>query len=217
MQICIVTLYTADLCGGGVAFWLSRQLLPTVIDNFVLGMFIAQLVCRRQDKRKIWGGFYILGIMTVFILLYIVCVSGLRNGIHTDNVSGVTWHSAVGLCIALMVYCFSMLKLPQKNLIYNVFLWLAKYEYGIYIIHLVLIQSIVSYSPAIQYCNSYYPWISFVTLFIASVIIGYIYSLLINVFRKEYILRHCQRAEGDKEQNMSKERSSAGSQFKEIV
>lgn len=170
------------------SFWCSRQTLPSVIDNFVIGMFVAKLIYEKQDwynHRK----FYILGVIFALILLYFVSCLGLQEGIHTDNVSGYTWHSLVAICIALAIYCFAATGLSYRGLIAKFFLWLAKYEYGIYILHLVLIQSLIAYSPVIEYCNSHFIWVSYVFLFAASITIGYIFSLIVDAFRKEYILK----------------------------
>lgn len=184
--------YIQPVCevnGGELSFWFSRQLFLSVIDNFVLGMFTAKLIYERKNKYSIPQYLYVLGVIVSFLLLYYVSRLGYQQGIHTDNISGYTWHSMVAICISFGIYCFAAIKLNYKDFISKFFLWLSKYEYGIYIVHLMLIQVLIDYSPIIQYCNSKFVWGSYVILFIAAIIIGCIFSLLVDAFRKVYILK----------------------------
>lgn len=172
---------------GNLSFWFSRQLFISVLDNFILGMYTAKMISKCKDRENGKQSRYIIGTIISVLILYFVSRIGLAKGIHTDNLSGYTWHSLITLCISFGVYCFANIKLSYKGFLTKILLWLSKYEYGIYIVHLILIQSLLAYSPFVQYNNV--AWISYFILFVSSIGMGYLFSLLVNGFRIVYILK----------------------------
>ncbi|MDE5873309.1 MAG: acyltransferase, partial [Lachnospiraceae bacterium] len=119
---------------GAYGFWAGRQLI-TALDNFVLGMGVAYI-----SKKKKWRGnaLPVCMIITGLTLLYGVMLYGIKNGIHTNNISGYTWHSMVAVALGIVMYGFAFLKY-KYFIISKLLKWIAKYEYGIYLWHLVII------------------------------------------------------------------------------
>lgn len=155
-------------------FFMGRQLF-TSLDNFVVGMFVAYIVKN--------GIFYTkqryLAAMSVFsiVSIYYVCQIGFKYGIHTSNISGATWHSILAVSLGILMYGLSYLRLNENNFLYKKFLWLAKYKYGIYLWHLVVIRTLMEYSGIVKNMMSDGTHLlMIVVLTTISVFIGYVMS-----------------------------------------
>lgn len=164
-------------------FWLSRQTLFSVIDNFVLGMFVAFLLINEKQQKKsvLWK--QLVGIVLSVVGLYTVSIMGLKYGIHSDNISGYVWHSLVALCLAFGVYCCAKMNLEHHNYVSKIFLWLAKYEYGIYIVHLYTISFLLQHLSVIWPLNETNHVLVGTILFVGSVAVGYVFSIVVNTIR----------------------------------
>ena len=150
-------------------FWASRQILPSVIDNFALGMFTAWLAQRKplEATNKKW--FNLVMITLSFVLLYLVCQFGVNHGIHSDTASGYVWHTLIALCVCFGIFFYARKELSGSHIIKRGLLWISKYEYGIYIVHLVLIVNLLEYSTILQKISAYpaakYPVFTFLSMF----------------------------------------------------
>ena len=150
-------------------FWASRQILPSVIDNFALGMFTAWLAQRKplEATNKKW--FNLVMITLCFVLLYLVCQFGVNHGIHSDTASGYVWHTLIALCVCFGIFFYARKELSGSHIIKRGLLWISKYEYGIYIVHLVLIVNLLEYSTILQKISAYpaakYPVFTFLSMF----------------------------------------------------
>ncbi len=168
---------------GAYGFWAGRQLI-TALDNFVLGMGVAYI-----SKKKKWRGnaLPVCMIITGLILLYEVMLYGIKNGIHTNNISGYTWHSMVAVALGIVMYGFAFLKY-KYFIISKLLMWIAKYEYGIYLWHLVIIYNLLAYSHLIQgWMNTQrYLLISLVFLII-SIMAGTFFSIASDALEKKII------------------------------
>lgn len=163
---------------GWYAFWAGRQ-LPTALDNFLFGMGFAWFISRQRKERK--NLFGILGCVISFGALILVCKSGSVYGIHTNNISGYFWHSEVAACIGLLIYFAYNIKVKRYRLFSRAFLWLAKYEYGIYLWHLVMIANILKYSGLVQRLLNHRMYLAvYGFLSILSIGIGYLFTKMIS-------------------------------------
>lgn len=154
-------------------YWVSRQILPSVSDNFALGMFTAWLAQRGMPERtnKCW--FHPVMIAVSFVLLYLVCQFGLDHGIHTDTMSGYVWHTLLALTVCLGVFFYAQKELTGNYFLKRGMLWLSRYEYGIYIVHLVLIVNLMKYSTIINRIAAI-PILKYPCFLILSVFCGWI-------------------------------------------
>ena len=157
-------------------FFAGRQLF-TALDNFVVGMYVAYLITEKGISIKKWKGWAML--ILSMGMLYLVCKSGMTYGIHTINLSGYSWHSLLALTIGGIMLGISAIRIDFIKLIYNGLLWIAKYEFGIYLWHLLLIRNLIEKSQIVTYLigkNQYIIQILFLTL---SIIVGYFMSIMV--------------------------------------
>ena len=166
----IICFHSLGLAGD---FWASRQILPSVIDNFALGMFTAWLVQRKAFEKTNTKWFNLVMIALSFVLLYLVCHLGWQCGIHSDTASGYVWHTLIALCICLGIFFYARKELSGSHIIKRGLLWISKYEYGIYIVHLVLIVNLLKYSTILQKISAY-PAAKYPVFTLLSVFFGWI-------------------------------------------
>ena len=97
----------------------------------------------------------------------------------TINLSGYSWHSLLALTIGGIMLGISAIRIDFIKPIYNGLLWIAKYEFGIYLWHLLLIRNLIEKSQIVTYLigkNQYIIQILFLTL---SIIVGYFMSIMV--------------------------------------
>ena len=156
-------------------FWASRQILPSVIDNFALGMFTAWLMQRKALERTNTKWFNLAMVFVSFVLLYLVCRLGLNHGIHSDTASGCLWHTLIALCVCAVIFFYARKELSGTHIIKRVMLWIAKYEYGIYIVHLVLIVNLLEYSTIVKKLSAY-PAAKYIVFPVLALLFGWLLS-----------------------------------------
>ena len=149
--ICVKTfIYRIVLVHFGVedslTFYAGRQLL-TSLDNFTAGMYVAYLLNVKEISLKRSSSAILL--ISSIIVMYLVCRVGLIYGIHTLNLSGYSWHSLLTITITGIMVGISFIPLAHIQPLYNLGLLIAKYEYGIYLWHLLLIRNMLEKAPVI--------------------------------------------------------------------
>lgn len=155
-------------------FFAGRQLF-TALDNFTIGMLAAHLLVHKGKKAG--NVISIIGTALFGCLLVVVCYVGLSKGIHTNNVSGYVWHSAVALVLGVMMWMFAGISIPKENPITKGLLWISKCEYGIYLWHLVMINTLIAKSPFInELLTAGYRKTVYIIFTVLSVAVGYVLS-----------------------------------------
>ena len=118
----------------------------TSLDTFVLGMLLSKIITNPENNKKIVLN--LLGLIIGFALftawLFVdikrVSIFGTVNtGVYSDCLESYLWHSVLGIILSIMIYFFAKIKINYEKNIWKFFLFIAKYEYGIFIWHLVLI------------------------------------------------------------------------------
>lgn len=151
-----------------LAFFSGRQLI-TSLDNFTVGMLVAYLL---KNKENVLNGETAgIGMLVSVIGLICVCQFGMNMGIHTNNMSGYIWHSLLALQLGLLMFCVSYMKYEHKGLCVKGLLWLSKYEYGIYIWHLLILSKLLSYMKNLK--ESLYWWIIYLIYIPLSIFVGF--------------------------------------------
>lgn len=163
--------YFDVLLNGSNAFFVGRVFcILTVLDNFTVGMFVAWMVQRKKKNSAVlWVSLTIVSLL----LLNIICKNGLMYGIHTNNISGYCWHSLVALALGILIFAFSYFPFGSDGIIVRMFRFLSKYQYGIYLWHLVVINNLLSASGFVaELRNKGYILLLYLVLCVASVITG---------------------------------------------
>lgn len=131
----------------GNYFIYGRQLL-TAIDNFVIGMVLAKYVSLHEDKEDRSAAVKIIcfaACMCIFAAF--IYFTGKSWVIYEDSVIGYCWHSMLALLLGLTVLCFLRLEINQTSMPARAMHYMADVQYGIYIWHLVVIQTLLASSP----------------------------------------------------------------------
>lgn len=153
-----------------LAFFGGRQLI-TALDNFLIGMLVAYLI--QEKKMNLNGEAAILGCLFAAIEVVCVCQLGVIYGIHTNNMSGYIWHSLLALGIGVIMLSISYIRCNENNIICKMFLWLSKYEYGIYIWHMLILNKMLTDIPQIQLMiNSKLGWLVQLIYLAIAIIVG---------------------------------------------
>lgn len=169
--------------GGEYGLFIGRQLI-TALDNFSAGMFVAYLVYQRgiQMRQSVAAGISFFSL----VLTGIICKAGQMYGIHTNNISGYIWHSALVLALGGMMLGLSCLKLREDLFLYKFFLWIAQYEYSIYIWHFIVFGNLIRMSPWIQQMiSSPYVWPVYLLMISVAVCVGYVFSTFEDSFLRK--------------------------------
>lgn len=124
----------------------NMRQLPTTIEHFVAGMCVAWVLDEIQNGRKKaipqW-------LCCFFCITLIPTEVGcfLLGWLHFQAVWNGTiwtfiWPPLLGAMVALYLLSLSQLKLPLNNPIMKIFLFVAKYEYNIYLWHMILFTNL---------------------------------------------------------------------------
>jgi len=166
---------------GSLNFMSGRQLF-SAMDNFTAGMTVAYLVKNKQISlhKKI----SCIGILVSFIAIYFVCKLGIKYGIHTNNLSGYTWHSFLALALGgVLLFFASGFKCNSNSFGVRLLLWISRYEYGIYIWHLLIILNILNRSNIIKnIIASRYVLMLYPIFIILSVLSGALFTIMVDLF-----------------------------------
>lgn len=160
----------------GVMLFIYGRQLPTALDNFILGMFICYLCNNSNSKWKVPKLLY--GI-SGFCLFIAVIILAQKNIVYSNSWVGYSWHTLLAISLSLLFFAFLQLKIGKSKIV-NILEFIAKYEYGIYLWHLLIINNLIANSPIInQLVNRGYLF-SYIIIFIISVFGSLLLSIIFN-------------------------------------
>lgn len=159
-------------------FIYGRQIF-TSLDNFVLGMCLGNCITKDNSCYKNKNAI-IFFIITVFVggLWYIKLSTGI---VYSNTVYGYSWHSISAIVLAFIIY--SLLKMDievYKNKFINLLIYISKYEYGIYIWHLIIANNLLSRSTIIQKLSLFNYWIYSIVLLAISIMSSIFFTKIID-------------------------------------
>lgn len=173
---------------GSQMFFLGRQLLPA-LDNFTTGMFAAYLVGTMKEKTNSLRN----GSLTIFggiVILLGVCQFGIDNGIHSNDLSGYTWHSLLAISLCIIMFGFSLLSVSERNPITKVLLWLSDVEYGVYLWHLPLFFNLVGGPGVVAgLLEKGYVWLTIIVIIVISIFVGAIFTKMTDALVRECVIK----------------------------
>lgn len=163
-----------------LAFFAGRSFfILTVLDNFTIGMFVAY--CIEEKGLKIKKIIQIVMIILSFIFLYLLCTSGYKYGIHTNNWSGYTWHSILAIVLGILLLAAASIEYNEKNVIVKIMKWIAKYQYEIYLWHLVVAEHWLQNSQILQRMQNEGKYVAiFVFLIGITIFTGYLMTKMVD-------------------------------------
>lgn len=166
------------------SFWASRETIFSCLDNFALGMFVAYLLEKgfmTSKFNKTWIN-CILIVLGIFCL-YLACEAGLKFGIHDDNFSGYIWHSVIAIICSLIILVYARKDLFGDWFLKKAFIWISKYEYSIYILHMLMIQYLFGYSSFAQFAVAKGMGIKYIFFTVICIASGFIFHNMADGFR----------------------------------
>ena len=167
---CVIYNYIAhNTDGNGTYFFVYGRQLLDALDNFVAGMVVAK-ICIEKTQTKKW--YWWIGCISLFVFMIFWITFIDKIGLYTNSFEGYIWHSVLALVLAGILFCFNRCPFPFKY-VKKFLLWLSKYEYGIYIWHIVLIYNLIGKSPMFQLIRSHSFYMFTLAILAVSVIVGY--------------------------------------------
>lgn len=172
----------SDTWGYG---FLGRQLI-TSLDSFIAGMLIAYGE-RENFFSKVKNGFFNKSPILLIVLagggtILFWCRIGHQYGVYANNLCGIIWISVLTAILAFVLLLCGMLQINSQNKIVKMGLFLSKYEYGIYVWHLFVINNMVARSPFIaRLSGSRFYILGYIVLSVLSVGFGIMMEKLLNL------------------------------------
>ena len=160
---------------GTMLFIYGRQ-LPTALDNFILGMFICHFIKKNDCSSRIKN---ILYSVSGLFLLIIALILAEKNMVYSNSLFGYSWHTLLAVSLSLLFLFFLQLKIKESRIV-NWLNFIAKYEYGIYLWHLLVINNLVANAPIINQLVSRGYLFSYIIIFILSIGISLLLSIIFN-------------------------------------
>lgn len=115
-----------------------------------------------------------------FCSIYLHCKVGLKYGVYGKNIWCCLWHSLLACEIASFLFFLNGVVQKRKGYISRVLLWISRYEYGIYLWHLMIMNNLLEKSGFIQRLLNEGKHVLVYVIFCAcSTVMGYIMTELL--------------------------------------
>ena len=162
---------------AGTQYFIYGRQLPTALDNFVLGMYAAAVVCDSKKALSTLKGVFYIAVAIGGIILW--GSIGFRKGVYVANILGYIWHSFLAIFLAIIVIIAGKLEENKKKGILHI---IGKNEYGIYLLHFPILQNLLQ-TPIIQQLNSKGLYMLGCLIFLGiSLGIGYIFNKKVHFY-----------------------------------
>lgn len=166
-----------------IYFIYGRQLL-SALDNFVSGMFLAQLLTgmRQRNVRESWWYIVPCGVGAATLIGWCQPIS--HTGLYGDFLLAYVWHSGLALILMFTVFCFAMLPLRYESRLAKGLLFVSKNQYGIYLWHMPLLNTLLDYSGWMQFLLGHSFAASFIFFLTLAIAAGRLSTKLIDERKK---------------------------------
>lgn len=183
VMLLICSVITWILCG-----YVERNNLPviydvyihmrqicTTLDVFALGMLVGAMPSVKNGIGKGWGIGFILSLCLIsqVCFVYIIIWAG---GIYGSGIKYLVWKPVLSLFVAVIIYVADNMPMQKLYMPEKIILFVAKYELGIYIWHVILQNNLAENSEFYERLKTDNPWILLLImcLFISLLGAGYI-------------------------------------------
>lgn len=177
IKFILFNIFSKYSLGFPAYFVYGRQLFDT-IDNFVFGMMLGIMLNRKNNLSMLKN--WLLFIFSIVLLLVMIYI-GNKYGAYSNGIVGYTWHTILGIILVLMMYSFSGIFSTYK--LSKPILWVAKYEYGIYLWHFVLVGNLLN-TPIIKVIRSKSNFLCLIILTATCLFVGFYSTKLCKNLKK---------------------------------
>lgn len=184
-MLCKYLIYHVGLAPRGAEsilyFIYGRQLLPA-LDNFVVGMFLSWLLSRPKMQQESTGRQWLFALPCLAgmgaLVLWMLPIS--HYGLYGDFPLAYCWHSVLALLLGATVFFFTQLPFRYSSPLSKGLLFVSKNQYGIYLWHMPLIQTLLGYSTVVQGLLSHSFAITFLVILALAIVVGTVSTRLID-------------------------------------
>lgn len=154
--------------------------LPTTIDHFVAGMCVAYFL--NKKTYSVSGKWCRI----VCVILPVLAVSVFLNGwtffntVWTPSIWTLVWMPLMGFFVAVFLFFLAQIQFSPRNMINKILFFIAKYEYNIYLWHMILFYNIFNTEWYQMALNSRWSVLAVVILIMVDCLFGYAITLLLN-------------------------------------
>lgn len=159
-------------------FIYGRQLFSS-LDNFVIGMWVARDILINERKVKILP----LGISIFLFFIWIIYITPYGM-VYSNTIFGYTWHSITAILIGICIWQIVQINIKKVYLLEKILLFIGKYEYGIYIWHLLIANNLYGKSDLIQKMAVGGYWKFAILMMLISIGVGWISSIIFDGYKK---------------------------------
>lgn len=173
MKFLLFSFFTKNELNSSYYFIYGRQLFSS-LDNFIIGMGVAKAVMERKKDAKLINLFFTIASFFIWIL-YVTP----RGVVYSNTVFGYVWHSITAVLIGLGIWQILMFENQKDNILGRGLVFIGKYEYEIYIWHLLIANNLYTKSSLIQGIAGRGYWGFAVVMMILSVGVGWIFNKMV--------------------------------------
>ena len=162
-------------------FWEKRHLLGSVLDIFVMGMFIAWL-SNRVDTEKINQAAAIVITAVLSASLVFVLHAGWQRMLMFST---PYYYSLLAFLLCAWAFFFSGIEIPPGEVLHRIFIFLSQYEYSAYLWHFTVGEVLLFFfRPQIKRITEVHPLILYPFFFAIAILWGMGMTILVAVFKR---------------------------------
>lgn len=173
MKYFLYSFFARNELNGSYYFIYGRQLFSS-IDNFIIGMCVARGILNRKRNTKL---IYLLSAIAAFLIWILYITS--KGVVYSNTIFGYVWHSITAVLIGLCIWQILMFENKRDNVLEKCLLFIGKYEYEIYIWHLLIANNLYVKSSLIQGIAGRGYWGFAIILMVLSVGVGGIFNKMV--------------------------------------
>lgn len=157
----------------------------TTLELFALGMYTAKIYLKSQKEKspkKVSGIKLIIALCLLLLLYHVSFVAFVKLPVNLFSNRWISciWQSIIGIFLAVFCVLLANLRLEYKGWLGRTVQFIARYEYGIYLCHMLLMQNFMVFQPgAYVDLNNNAPYVLLIIMILLAVFCGYISDVMI--------------------------------------
>lgn len=157
-------------------FFIYGRQFFTAMDNFAIGMCVANMLRRKTYAEK--NRNYIFLIVAILIILVFIYTTNTNN-IYTNSIMGYVWHSILAIILGAILFIVSIVPTLKFRKLRIGLSFVSKYQYGIYLWHLIIINNLLQYSSIFKKLSEYSLALFTITICIISIFMGALITVMV--------------------------------------
>ena len=173
IKVMIFCFFIAADESASLKYFIYGRQIFTAFDNFAIGMFAAYTVLNgKLPKIKAVPAAGLFLAAAVVFLVWCIVITPMSQ-IYLNGLWGWCWHSVTALLAGAVFLALLLNDINADGIIFLPFKFISRYEYGIYLFHLLIANLLAEVSPTFGKLAENYGCFALVMLFV-SVSIGWL-------------------------------------------